>query len=250
MPRRLFTVLAALVVLIAAGASRPAAAQSFYEGKTIRVSVGLAPGGGYDTYAWVIARHLGKHVPGTPTVIVENMPGAGSLISANHLFKVAKPDGLTVGKFSGTLFLGQVLPENLLSSREKHIDQRRRNHEPPDAVDHLCGLFTHVREPERRRPDQAVAEGNPVVQPMTTGTGQSLSAQDDLVRGESAAAGGQRLLNGLTEKAGGIAELEQVTVLVAARSLPLSSYGAHAGDSGDIVHRTHRTQEAGVLRSW
>jgi tripartite-type tricarboxylate transporter receptor subunit TctC len=108
MQRRLFTVLAALVVF-AAGASHPVAAQSFYQGKTVRIIVGLAPGGGYDTYARVIARHLGKHVPGTPTVIVENMPGAGSLISANHLFKVAKPDGLTVGKFSGTLFLGQVL---------------------------------------------------------------------------------------------------------------------------------------------
>ena len=57
----------------------------------------------------MIARHLGRHIPGNPTVIVENMPGAGSLISANHLFKVAKPDGLTVGKFSGTLILGQVL---------------------------------------------------------------------------------------------------------------------------------------------
>jgi tripartite-type tricarboxylate transporter receptor subunit TctC len=52
---------------------------------------------------------MGKHIPGNPTVVVENMPGAGSLISANHVFKVAKPDGLTVGKFSGTLILGQVL---------------------------------------------------------------------------------------------------------------------------------------------
>jgi tripartite-type tricarboxylate transporter receptor subunit TctC len=98
-----------LTALTAVGGNRAAEAQSFYEGKTVRIIVGLAPGGGYDTYARLIARHLGKHVPGNPTVIVENMPGAGSLISANHLFKVAKPDGLTVGKFSGTLFLGQVL---------------------------------------------------------------------------------------------------------------------------------------------
>jgi tripartite-type tricarboxylate transporter receptor subunit TctC len=112
MQRWLFTILTAFVVLAAAGAGRPATAQSFYEGKTVRIIVGLAPGGGYDTYARVIARHLSKHVPGTPTVIVENMPGAGSLISANHVFKVAKPDGLTVGKFSGTLFLGQVLGQS------------------------------------------------------------------------------------------------------------------------------------------
>jgi tripartite-type tricarboxylate transporter receptor subunit TctC len=109
MKRRLFTVLTALVVLIAAGASRPAAAQSFYEGKTIRVIVGLAPGGGFDTYARVIARHMGKHIPGNPSLVVENMPGAGSLIAANHIYRVAKPDGLTVAKFNGPLMMGQVL---------------------------------------------------------------------------------------------------------------------------------------------
>lgn len=109
MPRRLFAVLIVLVVLILAGTGRPAAAQSFYEGKTIRIIVGLAPGGGFDTYARVIARHMGKHVPGNPTLVVENMPGAGSLIAANHIYKVAKPDGLTVAKFNGPLMMGQVL---------------------------------------------------------------------------------------------------------------------------------------------
>lgn len=109
MPRRLFAILIVLVVLILAGTGRPAAAQSFYEGKTIRIIVGLAPGGGFDTYARVIARHMGKHVPGNPTLVVENMPGAGSLIAANHIYKVAKPDGLTVAKFNGPLMMGQVL---------------------------------------------------------------------------------------------------------------------------------------------
>jgi tripartite-type tricarboxylate transporter receptor subunit TctC len=109
MPSRLLALSTTLIALITLGGGRPAGAQSFYEGKTVRIIVGLAPGGGYDTYARVIARHMGKHIPGNPTVVVENMPGAGSLISANHVFKVAKPDGLTVGKFSGTLILGQVL---------------------------------------------------------------------------------------------------------------------------------------------
>ena len=103
----LLAVLSALVAL--GGEGRPAAAQSFYEGKTVRIIVGLAPGGGFDTYARVIARHIGRHVPGNPTFVVENMTGAGSLIAANHVFKVAKPDGLTVGKFNGALMLGQVL---------------------------------------------------------------------------------------------------------------------------------------------
>jgi tripartite-type tricarboxylate transporter receptor subunit TctC len=109
MPSWLIALSTTLIALTAFGGDRPAEAQPFYEGKTVRIIVGLAPGGGYDTYARVIARHIGRHIPGNPTVIVENMPGAGSLISANHIFKVAKPDGLTVGKFSGTLILGQVL---------------------------------------------------------------------------------------------------------------------------------------------
>jgi len=84
-------------------------AQSFYEGKTLRIIVGLSAGGGFDTYARTIGRHLGKHVPGNPTIVVDNMPGAGSIIMANHMYKVAKPDGLTIGHFNGALILGQVL---------------------------------------------------------------------------------------------------------------------------------------------
>jgi tripartite-type tricarboxylate transporter receptor subunit TctC len=71
--------------------------------------VGLAAGGGFDTYARLLGRHLGKHVPGKPTVIVENMPGAGGLISGNYLYKIAKPDGLTLAHFNGSLMMGQVL---------------------------------------------------------------------------------------------------------------------------------------------
>jgi tripartite-type tricarboxylate transporter receptor subunit TctC len=78
------------------------------QGKTVRVVVGLAAGGGFDAYARAIARHMGKHMPGHPTVIVENMPGAASLISANHVYRVAKPDGLTVGHFLGGLFFNQL----------------------------------------------------------------------------------------------------------------------------------------------
>jgi tripartite-type tricarboxylate transporter receptor subunit TctC len=81
----------------------------FFKGKTIRVVVGYAPGGGYDLYARVIARHIGKHIAGNPAFIVENMPGAGSLVAANHLYKIAKPDGLTIGHFNGSLFQLQAL---------------------------------------------------------------------------------------------------------------------------------------------
>ncbi len=90
-------------------ARAPAAQEDFYHGKTMRIIVGFSAGGGFDTFARTFARHYGRHVPGNPTVIVENMPGAGSLIAANHLYKVARPDGLTLGHFIGGLFLGQVL---------------------------------------------------------------------------------------------------------------------------------------------
>jgi tripartite-type tricarboxylate transporter receptor subunit TctC len=75
----------------------------------MRIVVGFSAGGGFDVYSRTLARHLGRHIPGQPSIIVENMPGAGSLIAANHLYKIAKPDGLTVGHFIGGLLLGQVL---------------------------------------------------------------------------------------------------------------------------------------------
>jgi tripartite-type tricarboxylate transporter receptor subunit TctC len=101
-----------LIVLIVGFALRPSMAAEgavYYEGKTIRFVVGSAPGGGLDTYTRVLARHMGRHISGNPTIIVENMPGAGSLIAANHLYKAAKPDGLSIGNFIGIGLLGQIL---------------------------------------------------------------------------------------------------------------------------------------------
>jgi tripartite-type tricarboxylate transporter receptor subunit TctC len=81
----------------------------YYRGKTVRIVVGLSAGGGFDIYARALARHLGKHIPGNPTFVVDNMPGAGSMIAANHVYKAAKPDGLTMGHFVGSLFMQQLL---------------------------------------------------------------------------------------------------------------------------------------------
>ncbi|MBI2363582.1 MAG: hypothetical protein HYV01_01050 [Deltaproteobacteria bacterium] len=108
MLKNLSTLLTIALLLLPASASA-AAADDFYKGKSIRIVVGFSAGGGFDTYARAIARHMSKHIPGQPAIVVENMTGAGSLIAANHLFKVAKPDGLTIGHFIGGLFLGQVL---------------------------------------------------------------------------------------------------------------------------------------------
>ena len=97
-----------LAYLLAAGISL-AAAEDFFQGKTVRIIVGVSAGGGFDVYSRAIARHMGKHIPGHPHLLVENMPGAGHRIAANYLYKVARPDGLTIGNVFGGLLVGQVL---------------------------------------------------------------------------------------------------------------------------------------------
>ncbi|MBM4298755.1 MAG: hypothetical protein FJ143_13540, partial [Deltaproteobacteria bacterium] len=87
----------------------PASAQEFFKGKTVTVLVGTAAGGGFDTYSRMMARHLGKYLPGSPSVVVQNMPGAGQLIAANHLYNRSAPDGLTIGHFSGSVIFRHVL---------------------------------------------------------------------------------------------------------------------------------------------
>lgn len=81
----------------------------FYKGKTIRIIVGGSAGGGFDTYSRAIARHMAKHIPGNPTLVVENMTGAATRIAAKYMHSAAKPDGLTFGIFNGYLILGRVL---------------------------------------------------------------------------------------------------------------------------------------------
>ena len=85
------------------------AQETFYKGKVFRIVTGASAGGGLDTYSRAIARHMRKYIPGNPTIVVENMPGAGGLIMVNHLAKVAKPDGLTIGNFIGDLVGLQLL---------------------------------------------------------------------------------------------------------------------------------------------
>src|ERR1043166_3368706 len=79
-----------------------------YAGKTVTIIVGYKPGGGYDAMARLLARPLPKHIPGKPTVIVQNMPGGNSIIAANYLYSSAKPDGLTLGTFNRNLPIAQL----------------------------------------------------------------------------------------------------------------------------------------------
>jgi tripartite-type tricarboxylate transporter receptor subunit TctC len=96
-----------VLAVIASLAAAPVFAQ-YYAGKTVTIVVGYKTGGGYDATARVLARHLPKHIPGKPNVIVQNMPGANSIIAANHLYAVAKPDGLTIGTFNRNLPIAQL----------------------------------------------------------------------------------------------------------------------------------------------
>ncbi|MBI2531966.1 MAG: hypothetical protein HYW03_07075 [Deltaproteobacteria bacterium] len=84
------------------------AVAEFYRGKTVRIVVGFSAGGGYDQYSRLIARHLSKHIPGNPAIIVDNMAGAGSIIAANHTFNAAPKDGTVIGNISGPIILEQL----------------------------------------------------------------------------------------------------------------------------------------------
>jgi len=124
------------LLLVAAAAALPGAARAdavedFYRGRNIQLVIGFSGGAGYDLYGRVLARHMGKHIPGRPTIVVQNMPGAGSIKAANFLYSVAPKDGATIGmlargmameplvgdaKYDGTKYawLGSITNENSL----------------------------------------------------------------------------------------------------------------------------------------
>jgi len=91
------------------GSQGTAKAQEFYRDKTLTIIVGYSPGGSFDLYARVLARYIGRYLPGNPTRIVENMTGAGGMIAANHLYNRVKPDGLTIGAWASPLVLQQIM---------------------------------------------------------------------------------------------------------------------------------------------
>jgi tripartite-type tricarboxylate transporter receptor subunit TctC len=104
--RWLFVVsVAALAATTAGSAQSQDAVEQFFRGKTINIYVGSSAGGGYDTYGRLVARHFGRHIPGQPTIVVQNMPGAGSNKAASYLYNVAPKDGTAIG----AIFPGAIL---------------------------------------------------------------------------------------------------------------------------------------------
>jgi tripartite-type tricarboxylate transporter receptor subunit TctC len=111
----------ALVFLFGVNGDSQAQA-NFYSGKTLTVVVGSAPGGLYDLWGRLLARTMGKYIPGNPTMLVQNMPGGGSIVAANYLYGITKSDGLTIGMFQTHLYLEQMVgrPEVRFDARKFH----------------------------------------------------------------------------------------------------------------------------------
>src|SRR5687768_12209289 len=91
--------------------SAPVAAQDYYAGKTIELVVGGGPGGGYDIYARTVARHIGRFIPGNPSIVVKNMPGASSNKAAQYITAIAPKDGTSVGAIMPGAIMGPLLDE-------------------------------------------------------------------------------------------------------------------------------------------
>jgi len=113
--------LALFLLLPCAAAARAAdPVESFYSGKNIQLYIGYSAGGGYDTYARALARHMGEHIPGHPNIVPQNMPGAGSLRATNYLYNIAPKDGTAIATFSRGMAM-----EPLLNPQATQYDARR-----------------------------------------------------------------------------------------------------------------------------
>ncbi|HTP83023.1 MAG TPA: tripartite tricarboxylate transporter substrate-binding protein [Alphaproteobacteria bacterium] len=108
------------VAVLAAAAARAATVEEFYRGRTVSVVIGYSVAGGYDRYGRVLSRHMGAHIPGNPTVVPQNMPGAGSLRAANYLYNAAPKDGSTFGIFTRGMAM-----EPLLGNAAAQFDARK-----------------------------------------------------------------------------------------------------------------------------
>jgi len=109
------TLLLSAVLAASTAMAVSASAADFYKGKTIRIVVGYSPGGGYDLYARTLGRHIGNHVPGNPSVIVQNMTGAGSLRAANYIYNRAPKDGTQMATFT------RGVPLLSLTTKDKNL---------------------------------------------------------------------------------------------------------------------------------
>ena len=167
--------LAAAAALVCAGDG--AFAQSvadFYRNRQVQIIVGYGPGGGYDVYARLVGRHLGKHVPGNPNIVVQNMPGAGSLLSVNYLANTAARDGSVIGTFARDMALLALLGGNA----NVRFDARALTWigTPSSAGDDAYLMFMR-KDAKLKKIEEATRQGGGV-EMVLGGTGEGAAGND------------------------------------------------------------------------
>ena len=136
----------------------------FYRGKTVTILVGHSAGGGFDTYARVISRHLGKHIPGNPNVLVNNMPGAGTLISANYTYNQGLRDGTLINSFDGG-----IVPMQIYGSKSVQFDLAKFNY--IGAPDFFKYIMVVTKKPVIGKMEDFISGGRQVVIGAVPNTG-------------------------------------------------------------------------------
>lgn len=131
--------LALSLTLILPGAARADAVADFYKGKNLNLIISASIGGGYDIYARAVAKHLGQHIPGNPTIVPQNMPAAGGLGAANHLYNVAPKDGTVIALFQNTVPL-----EPFFENRQAQFDAAKVGWLGTPTTETAMYLFWHA----------------------------------------------------------------------------------------------------------
>jgi tripartite-type tricarboxylate transporter receptor subunit TctC len=144
---------AALTSLLASGATAQTGVADFYKGKTVTIVIGTSPGGGYDLYARLIGRHLGKHIPGNPTIVAANRPGAASNVAAAHIYNVAPKDGTVIG----AIFMGAVV-DPLFSGRSRATHDPSRFNYIGNANSDVYVCFVRSDAPVKKFTDALATE--------------------------------------------------------------------------------------------
>ena len=137
---------------------------NFYRGKTVTILVGHSAGGGFDTYARVISRHMGKHIPGNPSILVNNMPGAGTLISANYTYNQAPKDGTLINSFDGG-----IVPMQIYGSKSVQFDLAKFNY--IGAPDFFKYIMVVTKKPGIAKMEDFISGGKQVVIGAVPNTG-------------------------------------------------------------------------------
>jgi len=160
-----FTVVICLAMICAGSPKAGAQGDPFYKGKTIRIVIGSTPGGFYDRWGRLLARHMPKYISGQPEIVAQNMPGAGSVIASNHVFNVAKPDGLTL-----VMPLNSVYVDQLVGRKEVQFDLRKFHWIGSPAVESVI-MYMRADAPFRSVADIVKAKEAPKC--GSTGTASS-----------------------------------------------------------------------------